>query len=104
MTFKDELQSLDPVRMSSVVESMIDKGNARGGVAAQKAALWQEFPALQAEYDSLMDYLGTQLSAEEMRVARITATAALLALREYAEVDEMRQQFPDAPDAHGGYI
>ena len=97
MTLKKQLQAIDTAQMGSVVESMIDKGNALGGAAVQVDNLWQQFPALQTGYEKLMDYFSEGLSHDDARIARVASVATLLALREYAEVDEMYQQFPDAP-------
>lgn len=104
MAFKNELQSLDSVCMNNIVDSMIDKGNELGGVGQQIEELWQQYPALQVLHDKLMDYFDGNTVINEARRARMASAAVLLALREYAEVDEMRQRFPDAPETPRGDV
>jgi hypothetical protein len=102
MGLKEELQAIDEEQFAKVTEAVFDRlrlSNPEYRTMFQTT--YDDYPAFERVIDYLMERFidkRSGLSYEEQRGAVVSAAAIFLAFREYVEVQDMQEQFPDMAD------
>ena len=96
MSFKDELQSIDGDDLVKTAQASLDK------ISIDPKEISYIFDSVRSEYPALKDLLNflmqrykLQTGDEIQAAALVGAGAVVMTFYEYAEVQEMKEQFPD---------
>ena len=103
MALRRELQGLDRIRVEAAFDGAFDKCISCEETGVMVDQLADGFPALAGLVDRLRARIGEELADERARThAVLGGVLVLLGLAQHASAEEMRLQFPDAPDLPSG--
>lgn len=100
MGLRRELGSLDRTRVGDAFDGAFDKCASFEETGVMVDVLATDFPALYRMIERLRDRVAEELTDERSRTYAVLGGAmVLVALVEYARAEDMRLEFPDAPEA-----
>ena len=98
MGLRRELERLEPGRGEAAFDGAFDKCTSFEETGVMVDRLTDDFPALAALLERLRYRITEEVADEQARTWAVLGGAlSLLALVEYANVEDLRHQFPDAP-------
>jgi len=98
MTLKNELKSLDAEKLVASVDMLLESaGSHEEDAKKMHDATWSEYPALDALQQHLADTFVKVMPRDDVKNVMLGAGLVFLTLRQYIEGEEIRAQFPSAP-------